>query len=75
MILFVLMTTSTESLKYPIEIIDEYRRLGFNSIFLRNISPYGFAIYNKRSHYLTEEFLDFSKGLEYIIQLNKTESV
>ena len=68
----VLMTTSTESLKYPTEIIDEYRRLGFDSVFLRPISPYGFAVYNKRSHYLTEEFLDFYKtGLDYIIELNK----
>jgi His-Xaa-Ser system radical SAM maturase HxsB len=68
----VLMTTSTESLKFPIEIIDEYRRLGFDSIFLRPISPYGFAVYNKRSHYLTDEFLAFyKKGLEYIIELNK----
>ncbi|MDC1452632.1 His-Xaa-Ser system radical SAM maturase HxsB [Vicingaceae bacterium] len=68
----VLMTTSTESLKYPIEIIDEYRRLGFNSIFLRPISPYGFAVYNKRSHYLTEDFLEFYKvGLNYILDLNR----
>lgn len=68
----VLMTTSTESLKYPIEIIDEYRRLGFDSIFLRPISPYGFAVYNKRSHYMTEDFLEFYKtGLDYIIELNK----
>jgi His-Xaa-Ser system radical SAM maturase HxsB len=68
----VLMTTSTESLKFPIEIIDEYRRLGFDSIFLRPISPYGFAVYNKRSHYLTDEFLEFYKtGLNYIINLNK----
>lgn len=67
-----LMTTSTESLKYPIEIIDEYRRLGFKSVFLRPISPYGFAIYNKRSHYLTEDFLEFYKtGLHYILDLNR----
>lgn len=68
----VLMTTSTESLKYPIEIIDEYRRLGFESIFLRPISPYGFAVYNKLSHYLTDDFLTFYKtGLDYILELNK----
>ena len=38
-----LMTTTVESLKFPIEIINQYRALGFNSIFLRPISPYGFA--------------------------------
>ena len=38
-----LMTTTRLSLDYPKEIIDEYVRLGFHSIFLRPISPYGFA--------------------------------
>src|SRR5205814_6773406 len=38
-----LMTSTSESLKQPEAIIDEYVRLGFTSIFLRYISPYGFA--------------------------------
>lgn len=67
-----LMTTTTLSLEYPIEIIEEYRNQGFNSVFLRPISPYGFATKNKRSQYHTEDFLKFFKiGLDYIIQLNK----
>lgn len=67
-----LMTTTTTSLNHPIEIINEYRDQGFNSIFLRPISPYGFAKYNKNSNYHTEEFIEFYKtGLDYIIELNK----
>ena len=67
-----LMTTTKLSLEYPIEIIDEYRANGFDSVFLRPISPYGFAVHNKNSSYLTEEFLTFfDKGLSYIIELNK----
>src|SRR5205085_2823239 len=38
-----LMTSTAESLRQPEAIIDEYAKLGFNSIFLRFISPYGFA--------------------------------
>ena len=66
-----LMTTTKLSLKHPIKIIDEYRKQGFNSIFLRPISPYGFAKFNKNSDYLTDDFLKFyRKGLDYIINLN-----
>jgi uncharacterized protein len=68
-----LMTTTRLSLDHPIEIIDEYVRLGFKSIFLRPISPYGFALKTPtRSGYDTKTFLDFYKtGLDYIIQLNR----
>jgi uncharacterized protein len=38
-----LMTTTDISIKHPREIIDEYVRLGFNSIFIRPIRPYGRA--------------------------------
>lgn len=67
-----LMTTTNISLKYPIEIIDEYRKFGFNSVFLRPISPYGFATKNKISKYQTSEFLEFyERGLDYILNLNR----
>ena len=67
-----LMTTTVESLKHPIKIIDQYRQLGFNSIFLRPISPYGFAVKGSNKYYHTKEFLEFyEKGLDYIIELNK----
>jgi uncharacterized protein len=68
-----LMTSTLDSLKQPEAIIDEYVRLGFDSIFLRYISPYGFAAKSaKRIGYETDEFIAFFKrGLDYIIELNK----
>jgi His-Xaa-Ser system radical SAM maturase HxsB len=68
-----LMTTTRLSLQHPIEIIDEYVRLGFKSIFLRPISPYGFAVKTQaRTGYEVEPFLKFYKtGLDYIIKLNR----
>jgi His-Xaa-Ser system radical SAM maturase HxsB len=67
-----LMTSTAESLKQPEAIIDEYVRLGFDSIFLRFISPYGFATKTaKRIGYETDEFIEFFKrGLAYIVSLN-----
>jgi hypothetical protein len=38
------MTTTQLSLQHPKEIIDEYVRQSFHTIFLRPISPYGFAV-------------------------------
>lgn len=68
-----LMTTTSLSLNYPKEIIDNFIENGFNSIFLRPISPYGFALKNTgKNFYETEMFLEFyKKGLEYIIKLNQ----
>lgn len=67
-----LLTTSNLSLKHPYEIVDEYIRLGFRNIFLRPISPYGFAIHNERKNkYDTELFLSFYKtALKRIIEYN-----
>jgi His-Xaa-Ser system radical SAM maturase HxsB len=68
-----LMTTTQLSLQHPIEIIDEYVRQGFHSIFLRPISPYGFAVRTKeRTGYRFDAFLDFYRtGLSHIIEINK----
>ena len=68
-----LMTTTRRSLPHVREIIDEYVARGFASIFLRSISPYGFALRTSDSTgYLTADFLKFyCEGLRYIIQLNK----
>ncbi|MCX8519408.1 MAG: His-Xaa-Ser system radical SAM maturase HxsB [Methylophilaceae bacterium] len=68
-----LMTTTDKSLPRVKEIIDEYLKLGFNSIFLRSLSPYGFAIKTKKfMSYNTQQWLEFYKdGLDYIIELNK----
>ncbi len=68
-----LMTTTAASLVQPEAIIDEYVRLGFPSIFLRFISPYGFAVKSQaRIGYETTQFIDFYKrGLNYILELNR----
>ena len=69
-----LMTTTNLTLDYPIEIIDDYIQHGFGNIFLRPISPYGFALRNeKKNKYETERFLQFyEKALLYIIELNRS---
>jgi uncharacterized protein len=68
-----LMTTTRLSLDHPIEIVDEYVRLGFRSIFLRSISPYGFAVRTRgKTGYEMDRFLDFyRRALSYIIELNR----
>lgn len=68
-----LMTATRLSLNHPREIIDEYVTRGFRSIFLRSISPYGFAVKTRqRTGYFTNEFLDFYRqGLAYILDLNR----
>ena len=67
-----LLTTTALSLDYPNEIVDEYFNLDFKSIFLRPISPYGFALHNeKKNKYQTSRFLEFYKAaLKRIIDYN-----
>lgn len=68
-----LMTTTEASLPQVKEIINEYISQGFAGIFLRALSPYGFAL-KTRSYraYNTERWLRFYKeGIEYIIELNR----
>jgi His-Xaa-Ser system radical SAM maturase HxsB len=68
-----LMTTTQLSLQHPDEIIDEYVRQSFHTIFLRPISPYGFAIKSShRTGYQMDAFLEFYRtGLRHILDLNK----
>jgi uncharacterized protein len=68
-----LMTTSPLSLKHPREIVDEYVTRGFKEIFLRYVSPYGFAVRTGlAARYATDDFLGFYKeALGYIIELNR----
>lgn len=68
-----LMTTTDKSLDRPKEIIDEFIDLGFQGIFLRSLSPYGFAIKTKKySGYDVDRWMEFYKeGLAYILELNK----
>lgn len=68
-----LMTTTAASLDYPEEIVDEYVRREFHSIFLRPLSPYGFAVKTRhRTGYEMDRFLDFyKKGLAHILDVNR----
>lgn len=67
-----LMTTTERSLSRAREIIDEYVSLGFRSIFLRPLSPYGFAVTTGQvEKYDTDRWLSFyQEGLAYILELN-----
>lgn len=68
-----LMTTTEASLPHVKAIIDEYISQSFAGIFLRALSPYGFAI-KTRSYraYNTERWLRFYKeGVEFIIEQNR----
>lgn len=68
-----LMTTTEASLGRVTDIIDEYVRQDFQGIFLRNLSPYGFAIKTKTfDGYDSLTWLEFFKqGLDYILEINK----
>lgn len=67
-----LMTTTDASLSRVVEIIDEYVQLNLDGIFLRPLSPYGFAVKTKFVlKYDTQQWLEFYKrGLRYILDLN-----
>ena len=67
-----LMTTTSKTINNFKDIIDQYVELGFDSIFLRSLNPYGFAKRDKHVlAYPIEEFIEsYKKGLEYIIELN-----
>jgi His-Xaa-Ser system radical SAM maturase HxsB len=68
-----LMTATPESLRHPDEIVNAYVELGFDGIFLRSISPYGFAIRSRLAHqYDADAFVDFYKAaLNRIIDWNR----
>ena len=68
-----LMTTTERSLDRVKEIIDEYLALGLDGIFLRPLSPYGFAVKTRQiQKYDTKRWLDFYvRGLRYILDINR----
>ena len=67
-----LMTTSNEGLNYPVEIVDEYVKLGFQSIFLRALNPYGLATDSVNWEEYTQRFITFyKKAFERILEINK----
>lgn len=69
-----LATITRASLPYAREIIDSYVDLGFTSISLRQISPFGFAVRTqKKIGYSMDEYLAFYReALNYLIKLNLT---
>lgn len=68
-----LMTTTAASLDRGREIIDEYVANDFRGIFLRPLSPYGFALKTKfYQSYNQDRWLKFYfEGLDYIIEMNR----
>ncbi|MDQ7989632.1 MAG: His-Xaa-Ser system radical SAM maturase HxsB [Candidatus Dactylopiibacterium sp.] len=68
-----LMTTTEASLSRAREIVDEYVLQEFGGIFLRPLSPYGFALKTRFFRaYNAERWLQFyDEALDYIIELNR----
>jgi His-Xaa-Ser system radical SAM maturase HxsB len=68
-----LMTTTLGSLEMVERIIDEYLALNLDGIFLRPLSPYGFAVKTKLfGRYDTRSWMGFyARGLRYILKLNR----
>lgn len=68
-----LTTLTRRSLAAPAEIVDEYRKLGFHSISLRPLSPYGFARRTEaRIGYSLDDFLRFyGIALDYLVAVNR----
>lgn len=68
-----LMTTTKASLAFPEAIVDEYVKLGFQDIFLRPLSSYGFAKRNQALlGYQPEQFEDFyRKAFARVLHWNR----
>ena len=67
------MTTTKYNINNMKDIIDEYVKIGFDSIFIRMLNPLGSAYRNWESiGYTIETFVSaYKMALDYIIQLNK----
>ena len=68
-----LMTTTPASLARVEDIIDEYVARDFTSIFLRSLSPYGFAIRTRliRGYDIADWIEFYQRGLAHILALNR----
>lgn len=69
-----IQTTTRYSLEAYKEIIDTYISLGMKSVFLRPLTPLGFA-HDSWSEigYSDDQFLDFyQKSIDYLLELNKS---
>lgn len=67
-----IQTTTKASLQYPAEIVDTYCALNMPGIFLRPLSPLGFAKTSWEAiGYTTEDFLVFyKKAFQHILEIN-----
>src|SRR6202030_2989304 len=68
-----LMTTTEASLDRVDDIIDQYLELGLDGIFLRPLSPFGFAIKTKQfAKYDAQKWLGFyERGLRRVLEINR----
>lgn len=68
-----IQTTTRASLSYPKEIVQTYNELGFESVFLRPLTPLGKATLNwDKVGYTAKEYLDFyTKALDEVIKINE----
>lgn len=68
-----IQTTTRAALPYPKETVSAYRDLGFDSIFIRPLTPLGKATVNwNEIGYTPEEFVGFyTKALEELIHMNQ----
>jgi His-Xaa-Ser system radical SAM maturase HxsB len=67
-------TTTKFSLDYPKEIVDEYVNCGLNGIFLRSLTPLGFAkSFWDEVGYSADDYMTFYRtAFEHIIEINKS---
>ncbi|WP_193009561.1 His-Xaa-Ser system radical SAM maturase HxsB [Roseomonas mucosa] len=70
----VITTITRRALDYPEETVDTLVGLGFRSLFLRPISPFGFATRTaRRTGYPVQDFLAFyRRALARILELNRS---
>ena len=68
-----LSTVTSSSLDYPEELVNSYFNLGLRSVFLRPLSPFGFASQQMSTMgYEAKEYFEFyKKCLSHIIKLNR----
>jgi len=68
-----LMTTSPGSLTQAKAIVQEYADQSFHSIFLRSLSPYGFAVKTSLvRRYSVQDWIRFYiEGLAHVLELNR----
>lgn len=69
-----LTTLTARSLTAPHDIVDEYRKQGLHSIFLRPLSPYGFArkTQNRQGYHIADFLRFYSTALDYILATNRS---